>query len=77
MLVRENDVRRALQDAFYVSAIVHDVVRPERIRLGDSSDLASLTPLEALEQYLQAKQTPTERIEVLKQHASSLLNAGT
>ena len=77
VLVRENDVRRALQDAFYVSAIVHDVVRPGRLRLGSQNDVASLTPLEALEQYLQAKQTPTERIEVLKQHASSLLNEGT
>jgi exonuclease SbcD len=73
VLIRENEIRRALQDAFYVSAIVHDVVRPERIRLGDQSDIAGLTPLQALERYLKAKQTPEERIEVLKQHASSLL----
>jgi len=72
VLVRENDVRRALQDAFYVSAIVHDVVRPGRLRLGSQNDVASLTPLEALEQYLQAKQTPTERIEVLTQYAAAL-----
>ncbi|MFO7695721.1 MAG: exonuclease SbcCD subunit D [Anaerolineae bacterium] len=74
VLVRESDIRRALQDAFYISAIVHDVVRPERIRLGDSSDLSSLTPLEALERYLQAKEILPERIKLLKEHASSLLS---
>ncbi len=73
MLIRENEIRRALKDAFYVSAIIHDVVRPERIRLGDQSDIAGLTPLEALERYLRAKETAEERIKVLKQHASSLL----
>jgi exonuclease SbcD len=73
VLIRENEIRRALQDAFYVSAIVHDVVRPERIRLGDQSELASLSPLEALERYLQVRETPSERIEVLKQHAVYLL----
>jgi exonuclease SbcD len=76
VLLREQDIRRVLKDAFYVSAIVRDVVRPERIRLGDQSDIAGLTPLEALERYLKAKQTPTERIEALKQHASSLLKEG-
>jgi exonuclease SbcD len=76
VLLREQDIRRALKDAFYVSAIVHDVVRPERIRLGDQSDIAGLTPLEALERYLKVKQTPTDRIETLKQHASSLLKEG-
>jgi exonuclease SbcD len=73
VLIREKEIGRALQDAFYVSAIVHDVVRPERIRLGDQNDIAGLTPLQALERYLKAKQTSEERIEVLKQHASSLL----
>jgi exonuclease SbcD len=73
VLIRENEIRRTLKDAFYVSSIVHDVVRPERIRLGDQSDIAGLTPLEALERYLRAKQATEDRIEVLKQHASSLL----
>ena len=72
-LIRENEIRRALKDAFYISAIVHDVVRPERIRLGDQSEIASLSPLEALERYLQVRETPPERIEVLKQHATRLL----
>lgn len=73
LMIRENEVRRALQDAFYVSTIVHDVIRPDRIRLGDQSDIATLTPIQALERYLQAKETPPERTALLKQYAESLL----
>jgi len=73
VLIREQDVRRVLKDAFFVAAIVHDVVRPERLRLGGQQEMASLTPLQALERYLQVKQTPPERIAVLSAHAQSLL----
>jgi exonuclease SbcD len=72
VLIRESEVRRALKDAFYVAAIIHNVVRPERIRLGTQEDIAALTPIEALERYLQVKETPPDRIEVLKHHAEYL-----
>jgi exonuclease SbcD len=72
VLIRESEVRRALKDAFYVAAIIHNVVRPERIRLGTQEDIAALTPIEALERYLQVKETPPDRIEVLKRHAEYL-----
>jgi exonuclease SbcD len=75
LLIRESEVRRALKTAFYVAAIIHDVVRPERMRLGDQNDIASLTPLEALERYLQVKQTPPERMAVLKSYAKELLTS--
>jgi exonuclease SbcD len=73
VLLRENEIRRALSDAFYVAAIVHNVVRPERIRLGSQEDISVLTPIEALERYLQVKETPAERIEALTHHAKLLL----
>jgi exonuclease SbcD len=73
VLIRENEVRRALQDAFYIAAIIHSVVRPERLRLGSQEDIAVLTPIEALERYLQIRETPPDRIEVLKHHAELLL----
>lgn len=73
VLIRENEIRRALSNAFYVAAIVHDVVRPERMRLGDQQEIASLTPLEALERYLQVRETPPERIAALRSHAEMLL----
>jgi len=73
VLIRESEIRRTLRSAFYVAAIVHDVVRPERMRLGDQEDIASMTPLEVLERYLQVKQTPPERIAVLNRYAETLL----
>ena len=75
ILIRENEIRKALRDAFYVAAIVHDVVRPERIRLGTQEDISGLTPIEALERYLLVKETPPERVAELKCHAESLIVA--
>jgi exonuclease SbcD len=75
IFIREREIRRALGHAFYIAAIVHNVVRPERMRLGEHSDIASLTPFEALERYLQVKQTPPERIAILKDYAKGLLAA--
>lgn len=72
VLIREREVRSALKSAFYVAGIVHDVVRPERMRLGGQMDIAELTPLEVIERYLQAKQTLPERIAVLKRYAEAL-----
>ena len=74
VLIRENEVRRALDPAFYIAAILHDVVRPERMRLGAQEDVAGLTPLEALECYLQVRETSRDRIQVLMHHAELLVS---
>jgi exonuclease SbcD len=73
VLIRENEVRQALKTAFYIAGIVHNVVRPERLRLGDQAEIAGLTPLEALERYLQVKETAPERIAELVEHARQLI----
>jgi len=75
VLIREREIRLALSNAFYIAAIVHDVVRPERIRAGDQTDVAGLTPLQALERYLQVKETAPDHIAELKTRAESLLTA--
>jgi exonuclease SbcD len=75
VLIQENKIRRALSGAFYVAAIVHDVVRLENIPLGDRADVASLTPLKALERYLEVKETDPDRIQELTTRAESLLTA--
>jgi exonuclease SbcD len=74
VLIRENEVRRALDPAFYIAAILHDVVRPERMRLGAQEDVAGLTPLEALKRYLQVRETSRDRIQVLMHHAELLVS---
>jgi hypothetical protein len=61
-----------LKDAFYVASIVHNVLRPERMRLGSQQEVAGLTPIQVLERYLQVKQTPSDRMAVLMRHAEKL-----
>jgi len=72
-LIQENDIRRALKDAFYVAAIVKQVERAARLRLGHETLVAELTPLEVLERYLEAKRTPPERVPLLLERAKALL----
>jgi exonuclease SbcD len=75
LLIREHEIRRALKDTFFTAAIIHDVVHPDRLRLGNQQEIASLTPFEALEKYLEIKQTPPERIATLMRYAESLLTS--
>jgi len=72
-LLRVGEVRRALAPAFYVAAVVKDVKRPARLRLGQEALVAELTPLEVLERYFEVKQTPSDRVQLLLDHARALL----
>jgi exonuclease SbcD len=72
LLFQERDVFSALKDAGanHVAAIVRNVERPARLRLGTSPE--GLTPDELLERYLASKEVPFERIEVLLEHARQI-----
>jgi exonuclease SbcD len=72
-LLRVGEVRRALAGAFYIAAVVKDVDRPARLRLGQEALVAELTPLEVLERYFEVKQTSSERVQLLLDHARTLL----
>jgi exonuclease SbcD len=72
-LLRDGDIRRALASAFHVAAIVKEVERPARLRLGQEALVAELTPLEILERYFEVKQTPPERARLLLDRAGALL----
>ncbi len=72
-LLRDSEIRRALANAFYVAAVVKEVERPARLRLGQEALVAELTPLEILERYFEFKQTPAERVQLLLDHAAALL----
>lgn len=71
-LINEKELFRALKGAFHVAPIVRDIVRSDRMRLGGQQDIAGMTPLEVLERYLQVKQTPPDRVELLKRYAETL-----
>jgi len=70
-LIHEDEIRRALAGAFHVAAMVKDVERKVRLRLGNQP-IEEMTPRQMLERYFQVKQTPLERIELLLEHAESI-----
>ncbi len=70
-LIKEGEIRRALAGAFHIAAIVKDVERKVRLRLGDQP-IEEMTPRQMLERYFQVKQTPPERTELLLEHAEDI-----
>jgi exonuclease SbcD len=74
-LIRENEIRRRLVDAFHVAAMVRDVQRKTRLRLGTDRAVEEMTPRQMLERYLEVKQTPPERAQVLLEYADRIIEA--
>ena len=73
-LLSDREIRRALDDAYYIASISKEMERAYRQRLGGESP-EELTPAELLAHYLKSKDTPPERIEVLLQHAEGIFQA--
>jgi exonuclease SbcD len=70
--LRQDEVRRALNaigPSF--SAVIPNSTRTHRIRLGDQV-IEQMSPRQALEIYLQSKDTPPERVQVLLRHFDRL-----
>lgn len=70
--LREDEVRRALGDAYFIAAIVRETERTARSRLGDMA-VEQMTVIDALAAYLKVKDVPAERSQVLLEHARRLL----
>jgi exonuclease SbcD len=73
-LIRDADVRRALDGAYYVASISREIERAYRQRLGGESP-EELAPAELLSRYLESKETPQDRIEVLLGYAEEIFQA--
>jgi len=74
-LIRDADVRAALRDAYFVAGVSKEIERTYRQRLGGESP-EGLTPAELLARYLESKDTPPERIEVLLDYAETIFRGG-
>jgi len=72
LLLDERAIQFALREAGanHVAALTRNVERPARLRLGSTPE--GLTPVELLERYLQTKEVPADRIEVLVEHAREI-----
>lgn len=71
-LVQENEIRKALKEAYFIAAINKDVEREHRSRLGGYS-AEGITPLQALKLYLESKKTPKDRVQRLLEYAQKLI----
>ena len=68
----EREVKRALEDAYFVAALQKDVERVDRQRLG-GVPVEGLTPMQLLERYLEVKNVAPERAKILLEHAEALM----
>jgi exonuclease SbcD len=73
-LLRDNDIRRALDEAYYVASVSKEIERTYRQRLGGESP-EEMTPAELLARYLESKDTPPDRAAMLLQHAEEIFQA--
>ena len=74
-LVQENEIRKALKEAYFIAAINKEVEREHRSRLGAHS-AEGITPLEALKLYLESRKTPKERARILLEYGERLIQEG-
>ncbi|MGB9300458.1 MAG: exonuclease SbcCD subunit D [Anaerolineae bacterium] len=70
-LLNEAEVFAALSSAFHVAALIKDVERPVRLRIGERN-YEEMTTREILETYLKVKQVPRQRAQVLLRYAEQL-----
>jgi DNA repair protein SbcD/Mre11 len=70
--LREAEVRQALKDAYFVAAVTQDMKPRTRRQL---SGVAGLAPRNALAAYLEARDTPLDRQQLLLARADVLLEA--
>jgi exonuclease SbcD len=70
-LLRDRDVRRLLDEAYFVGSITREVEREARVRLGALAP-EELSDRELLAKYLETKDVAPERIELLLRHADAL-----
>lgn len=71
VLLDDKLIRQALREASYIASIIRDIDRVQHLRLGNIS-AEELTPKQALELYLDSKNTPEERKTELLRHAEAI-----
>ena len=73
-LLDDTAVRRALAPAHFIAGVAREIDGPSRSRLGNVR-IEELTPLRALELFLESKSTPPERTQELLEYGRRLVAA--
>ena len=71
--LRDGEIRDALAGAHFVASITRETVQQARTRLGPGNS-QGLEPREALRLYLESRNVPADRTEVLMRHAEGLMD---
>ncbi len=71
--VRDEEIRAALERAHYVASISKEIAQQSRTRLGQAHP-QTLEPREALRLYLESRNVPPDRTELLMRHADRLMD---
>ncbi|MBM4447982.1 MAG: hypothetical protein FJ015_01925 [Chloroflexi bacterium] len=73
--LRDTDIREALEGAHFAT-VARETVREVRLRLGQFT-AEEITPLDALQKYLETKKTPPARARVLMEYGERLIRGDT
>jgi exonuclease SbcD len=73
-LLRDAEIHQALSEAYYIASVSKEIERAYRQRLGGESP-EELTPAELLARYLESRDTPPERVQVIVRHAEEIFEA--
>lgn len=68
------EIRSYLKEANHIAAIVRDVERPKRLRLGTAQEIATLSARDLLARYLESKQVPSDQQKKLLARADIVFN---
>jgi exonuclease SbcD len=73
-LLNDREIHRLLSASFRVAAVVRDIERVSRLRLGHDQTIEQMTPTELLERYFLLNEVPKPRIERLLEYAQRVLD---
>jgi exonuclease SbcD len=71
-LIQESEIRKALKDAYFIASISKEVEQEHRSRLG-AHTAEGITPLEALQLYLESRKVPRNRAQQLLEYGERLI----
>lgn len=71
--IEMDKIQKALASAYYIAGISKNIEKKQRQTFEGEKDVESLTPLEALQKYFEAKKYNSEKIKELEKYATTLL----
>ena len=71
-MIQEGEIRKALREAYFIAAVSQEIEQDQRSRIGSRS-VESITPVEALQLYIESKKFPGERARILMEYGKRLI----